>query len=68
MVGLFDWRMSCNYWFLKRPVDGTPLEWLFDSFGSAGYVVSLLIIATLVNLLAYGVCYLLEKRDTLQGI
>lgn len=62
LVGLFDWKMSCNYWFLKSPVKGTPLEWLYDSFGSKGYVVSLLVIATLVNIFAYGVYYLLFSR------
>ena len=56
LVGLFDWKMSCNYWFLKSPVDGTPLEWLYDTFGSKWYIVSLLGIATIVNIIMYGIC------------
>ena len=56
LVGVFDWKMSCNYWFLNSPVDGTPLEWLYDTFGTKGYIVSLLGLATMVNIVAYGVC------------
>ena len=56
LVGVFDWKMSCNYWFLKTPVDGTPFEWLYDTFGTKEYIVSLLGLATMVNIVAYGVC------------
>ena len=37
-------------------VSWTPLEWLYDTFGSKGYIVSLLGLATMVNIVAYGVC------------
>ncbi len=61
LIGWFDKRMSCNYWFLRWPAPGTPLQWLYDTFGKGGYLVSLLILATLVNLTVYGICYTLGK-------
>ncbi|MCR5676118.1 MAG: YwaF family protein [Lachnospiraceae bacterium] len=59
-IGMFDRFTGCNYWFLLRPVSGTPLQWLYDLFGKNGYLLSLLILATLFNLAVYGVCYALR--------
>lgn len=62
VVGLFDWKMHCNYGFLKSPVAGTPLEWLYNTFGAYGYLESLLILVTVVNLITYGFYYVYEMK------
>ena len=64
VVGLFDWRFSCNYGFLKHPVSGTPLEWLHGVVGPKLYLVSLLVLATVVNLGMYGVMHLIIDTKT----
>ena len=64
LVGVFDWKMSCNYWFLKSPVDGAPLEWLYGVVGPKLYLVSLLVLATVVNLGMYVVMHLIIDTKT----
>ena len=63
LIGLFDTLTSCNYWFLCRPVPDTPLQWLYDAFGEGGYPVSLLFVATIVNLGVYGIYYLIKTCE-----
>ncbi len=54
-VYIFDKVFSCNYWFLLRPVRGTPLQILAEPFGGRAYIPLLLITASLVNLICYGI-------------
>lgn len=61
IIWLFDRAMSCNYWFLREPVNGTPLEWLYNGFGQYGYLPALFVLATLVNLISYFMFYMIKK-------
>ena len=54
-IYLFDRAFSCNYWFLLRPVPGTPLVAISEMLGGKGYLPILLLTATVVNLLLYAV-------------
>ncbi len=54
-VWIFDSISGCNYWFLLRPVPGTPLETLFNAAGTVGYLPVLLITVSAVILAAYGI-------------
>ena len=64
LVGLFDSRMSCNYWFLRHPVPDTPLEWIYNIAGAKWYVASLLLLSILVNLAVYAVYYLYANHSS----
>lgn len=40
-VYIYNAHFRTNFMFLNRPVKGTPLQWLYDAFGAAGYLASL---------------------------
>lgn len=54
MVLIFDHICNCNYWFLMRPVSGTPLQNIYDIFGKRLYLPALALIVITVNVLMYG--------------
>lgn len=41
IIYAYNAAFNTNFMFLNRSVKGTPLQWLYDSFGSSGYLVSL---------------------------
>lgn len=64
IIWVFDSIMSCNYWFLKEPAPVSPLEWLYNTFGNYVYVPALFVMATLVNIISYGICSLSSSVET----
>ncbi len=44
-VWLFDRLTGCNYWFLMRPISGTPLQVIYQWFGQRGYLIGLFLLA-----------------------
>ena len=50
-IFIFDRITGCNYWFLLRPVPGTPLETLFHILGKTGYLPALAAFASMIILL-----------------
>lgn len=51
-----------NFMFLNRPVAHTPLQWLFDAFGSSGYVASLACVLVVLWLISYIPFYTNQRR------
>ncbi len=56
----FDLATRCNYWFLLRPVPGTPLEAVYKIAGPSGYILALAAIASAVILSMYGIYRLIK--------
>ena len=54
IILIFDHVFNCNYWFLISPVRGTPLQYIYDRFGTGMYLPALAIIVTEVNVFMYG--------------
>lgn len=40
-IYVYNQVFQTNFMFLNRPVKGTPLQWLYDTFGATGYLASL---------------------------
>ena len=55
VIYILDKHISCNYWFLLWPIKGTPLEWINNIVGARWYVPALLVFATIINLIMYGI-------------
>ena len=49
-VYIFDCVCSCNYWFLRWPVPGTPLVEMSEVLDGKVYIPLLLFVASVVNL------------------
>ena len=66
IVGFFDHVTGCNYWFLLRPVPDTPLQILYDLDGATAYPFLLLLTATSINLMMYGILRIFrgDRRPT----
>lgn len=60
-IYILDKHISCNYFFLLWPIKDTPLEWTYNAFGTEWYVLSLLILATVINLIMYGIISIIYK-------
>ena len=52
-IYLFDRHFGCNYFFVNRPVPGTPLEWLASFMGNPGYLAGYALLVILVLLIVY---------------
>ncbi len=67
IIYVYNYSFGTNFMFLNRPVQGTPLQWLYDAFGTSGYIGSLIVALLLLWLVMYSVKYLGEliKRNTL---
>ena len=55
IILIFDHAYNCNYWFMIRPVRGTPLQFIYDRFGTGMYLPALAMTVTAVNVLMYGI-------------
>lgn len=44
VVGFIDFRFGQNYMFLFEPPAGTPLVWVFDTFGRQAYLLTAFVI------------------------
>lgn len=65
-IYLFDKHFGCNYFFVNRPVPGSPLEWLASFMGNpgylAGYAVLVLVVLILVYLIFAGLSHFKSRR------
>lgn len=52
-IYLFDKHFGCNYFFVNRPVPGSPLMWLSSFMGNPGYLLGYAGLVVLVILLIY---------------
>lgn len=52
-VWCFDKAFRCNYFFVNWPVEGTPLQMLYSTFGASGYIPSLFGLVCAVILAVY---------------
>ena len=52
-IYFYNARFQTNFMFLNRPVKGTPLQWLYDAFGTSGYLISLIFVMCLLWVLLY---------------
>ncbi|WP_274308685.1 YwaF family protein [Solibacillus daqui] len=41
IIYAYNAALNTNFMFLNMPVKHTPLQWLYDTFGASGYLVSL---------------------------
>ncbi len=62
-VGIFDYLTSYNYWFLLRPISGTPLETIYQTAGAAGYLPLLALTAAIVVLFTQLVISIIFRRS-----
>ncbi|MCR5502981.1 MAG: YwaF family protein [Lachnospiraceae bacterium] len=52
-VYLFDKRFGCNYFFVNRPVPGSPLSFFASFMGNPGYLFGYAVSAVIVMLFVY---------------
>lgn len=43
----YNAHFQTNFMFLNKPMQGTPLQWLYDAFDTSGYLVSLAVLIVL---------------------
>lgn len=60
-VYAYNAHFRTNFMFLNRPVKGTPLQWLYDAFGAAGYLASLAGVIVCIWIVLY-VLLAIQKR------
>lgn len=53
LIYAYNAAFHTNFMFLNRPVAGTPLQWLYDGFGSSGYLLSLTSAVAILWVLLY---------------
>ena len=60
-IYIYNEYFHTNFMFLNVPVKGTPLQWLYDTFGASGYLLSLMVVICIV----WGIMYLpsIIKKD-----
>lgn len=64
---LFDKKYGCNYFFVNWPLEGTPLAFIADTFGTRYYLVGYGILTIAVLILVYvltGIIDKLKKTNT----
>lgn len=49
----YNIKFDTNFMFLNAPVKNTPLQWLYDAFGSSGYLISLSVFMLIIWLFEY---------------
>ncbi len=59
-IGIIDRITTCNYWFLLRPIRGTPLETIYQSAGPRGYLPILGLTAAAVVFITQSVISLIR--------
>lgn len=61
IIYAYNAAFNTNFMFLNKPVENTPLQWLFDAFGASGYLVSLAGVIFII----WGMLYFVKglKRD-----
>lgn len=52
-IYIYNERFHTNFMFLNRPVSGTPLQWLYDAFGTSGYLLSLMVVLGILWIIMY---------------
>lgn len=52
-IYIYNERFHTNFMFLNRPVSGTPLQWLYDAFGTSGYLISLMVVLGILWIVMY---------------
>ena len=60
IIYIYNQSFGTNFMFLNRPVKGTPLQWLYDGFGTGGYIGSLIAVLLFLWLVMYSVKSMLE--------
>lgn len=61
IIYAYNATFNTNFMFLNKPVENTPLQWLYDAFGASGYLVSLAGVIFIIWVVLYFVNGL--KRD-----
>ena len=49
LIYLFDWVFSANYFFLRVPAPGSPLEWMAGFLGNPGYLLGYFVLLVLAE-------------------
>ncbi len=49
LIYLFDWAFSANYFFLRVPAPGSPLEWMAGFLGNPGYLLGYFVLLVLAE-------------------
>ena len=62
-IYMYNARFHTNFMFLNRPVKGTPLQWLYDAFGAAGYLISLAGVIFSIWVVLYGLLAIQKRRN-----
>lgn len=60
-IYVYNAAFNTNFMFLNKPVENTPLQWLYDAFGASGYLVSLAVVIFII----WGMLYFVKglRRD-----
>lgn len=61
-IYIFDKLTGCNYFFVNRPVEGSPLEWWAFVLGNPGYLVGYALMVLVVLVIVYLVTGLVLNR------
>ena len=60
-VYIFDKFTGCNYFFVNRPVPGSPLEWLSRYLGNPGYLLGYGALTIIVILMVYLIIHAVQN-------
>ena len=60
-IYIFDKLTGCNYFFINRPVTGSPLEWMAKYLGNPGYLIGYAIITILIIVFVYAIIHATRK-------
>ncbi|MCH7324034.1 YwaF family protein [Solibacillus sp. MA9] len=53
IIYAYNAAFNTNFMFLNMPVKHTPLQWLYDTFGASGYLVSLAVVIFSIWIVLY---------------
>ena len=62
-IYIYNAHFRTNFMFLNRPVKGTPLQWLYDAFGAAGYLLSLAGVIVSIWIVLYVLLAIQKRRN-----
>lgn len=68
LIYQYNLSFHTNFMFLNAPVENTPLEWLYEAFGSSGYLLSLSVFIVIIWSIQYGIYTLIRIKKVGKAI
>lgn len=63
IIYAYNAAFNTNFMFLNKPVENTPLQWLYDAFGASGYLASLAVVIFIVWIVLYLFLNIQKRRN-----